>query len=226
MKALVIEDEKGIIDAIDVAFEFRWPDAKLIASTTGEKGVSLVRKESPDIVILDLNLPDISGFDVLKEIRGFSTVPVIILTVRSDDEDMLRGLEGGADDYIIKPFNYMTLLARVRAVLRRTEVIPFAGKHNNVVNSRLKIDFVNQKVKVDNRLVRLTPVEYKLLALLIKNKDKVVPYDRIMDEVWGKGYSGETESIRICIRRLRKKLQDSPPNMIINKRSLGYMLKS
>jgi len=226
MKTLIIEDEKSIIDAINVAFEFRWPDVQLIASTTGKKGVNLVKKEAPDIVILDLNLPDISGFEVLNEIREFSTVPVIILTVRSDDEDMLKGLESGADDYIIKPFNYMTLLARVKAVLRRTEAIPFMGKHDNAVNARLKIDFVNQKVKVDNRLVKLTPVEYKLLALLIKNKDQTVPYSRIMDEVWGKGYSGETENIRICIRRLRKKLQDSPPNMIINRRGVGYMLKS
>jgi two-component system response regulator VicR len=226
MKALIIEDEQSIIDAINVALEFRWPDAKLIASTTGKKGVSLVRKESPDIIILDLNLPDISGFDVLKDIREFSTVPVIILTVRSEDEDMLKGLESGADDYIIKPFNYMTLLARVRAVLRRTEAIPFMGKHDSVVNARLKIDFVNQKVKVNNRLVKLTPVEYKLLALLIKNRDQLVSYDSIMEEVWGKGYSGETENIRICVRRLRKKLQDSPPDMIINKRGQGYMLKS
>lgn len=225
MKVLVIEDEKIIIDAINIAFEFRWPEAEVISSITGKKGVSLVRKESPDIVILDLNLPDISGFEVLKEIRGFSTVPVIILTVRSDDEDMLKGLETGADDYIVKPFNYMTLLARVRAVLRRTETIPFTGKHNNVVNARIKIDFVNQKVKVDNRLVKLTPVEYKLLALLIKNKDNVVPYDKIMDEVWGKDYSGETENIRICVRRLRKKLQDNPPNIIINQRGQGYVLK-
>lgn len=225
MKVLVIEDEKIIIDAINIAFEFRWPEAEVISSITGKKGVSLVRKESPDIVILDLNLPDISGFEVLKEIRGLSTVPVIILTVRSDDEDMLKGLETGADDYIVKPFNYMTLLARVRAVLRRTETIPFTGKHNNVVNARIKIDFVNQKVKVDNRLVKLTPVEYKLLALLIKNKDNVVPYDKIMDEVWGKDYSGETENIRICVRRLRKKLQDNPPNIIINQRGQGYVLK-
>ena len=226
MKALIIEDEKSIIDAISLAFEFRWPDAKLIASTTGKKGVLLVKNESPDIVILDLNLPDINGFDVLKEIRKFSTVPVIILTVRSDDEDMLKGLEAGADDYIIKPFNYMTLLARVRAVLRRTESIPFLGKHNNAVNARLIIDFVNQKVKVDNRLIKLTPVEYKLLALLIKNRDQIVPYDKITDEVWGTGYSGQTDNIRICVRRLRKKLHDSPPDMIINKRGSGYMLKA
>jgi DNA-binding response OmpR family regulator len=225
MKALIIEDEKSIIDAVQVAFEFRWPEVALISSTTGTKGINLVRKESPDIVILDLNLPDISGFEVLKKIREFSTVPVIILTVRSDDEDMLKGLEAGADDYIIKPFNYMTLLARVRAILRRTETIPFTGKHNNVVNSRIKIDFVNQKVKADNRLVKLTPVEYKLLALLIKNKGNIVPYKMITDEVWDKGFSGDTENIRICIRRLRKKLQDNPPDIIVNKRGQGYILK-
>ena len=225
MKVLIIEDDKSIIDAVNVAFEFRWPDANLIAATKGKKGIDLAKKEFPDIVVLDLNLPDISGFDVLKEIREFSVVPVIILTVRSDDEDMLKGLEAGADDYIIKPFNYMNLLARVRSVLRRTEVIPFMGKHNNVVNARLKIDFVNQKVKVDNRLVKLTPVEYQLLALLVKNKDRIVPLDRIMNEVWSKGYYGNTGNIRIYVRRLREKLQDSPPNMILNKRGLGYMLK-
>lgn len=226
MKVLVIEDEKSIIDAINVAFEFRWPDVQLISSITGKKGVNLAMKESPDIIILDLNLPDINGFEVLKEIRKSSAVPVIILTVRSDDEDMLKGLEAGADDYIIKPFNYMTLLARVRAVLRRTESIPFAGKHDNLVNARLKIDFVNQRVRIDNRLVKLTPVEYKLLALLIKNRDQLVSYKIISDEVWGKNYIGQTESIRIGIRRLREKLQDNPPNLIINKRGSGYMLKS
>ena len=184
------------------------------------------REESPDIIILDLNLPDISGFEVLRHIREFANIPVIILTVRSDDEDMLKGLEIGADDYIIKPFNYMTLLARVKAVLRRTEAIPFRGKHENAVNSRLKIDFVNQKVNVDNRLVKLTPVEYKMLATLVKNRDQIVPYRMITYDVWGKEFEGDTENIRIIIRRLRKKLQDSPPNMIINNRGLGYTLKS
>ena len=113
MKIVVVEDEKSIIDAIEIAFEFRWPGVSTVAATTGREGIRLVREESPDIVILDINLPDITGFSVLKEIRKSSAVPVIILTVRSDDEDMLRGLEAGADDYIIKPFNYLTLLARV-----------------------------------------------------------------------------------------------------------------
>jgi two-component system, OmpR family, KDP operon response regulator KdpE len=226
MKALIIEDERKIIDAIKVAFEFRWPDAELIDSTTGKKGIDMVRAGAPDIVILDLNLPDISGYEVLKVVRQFSSVPVIILTVRSDDEDMLKGLEYGADDYITKPFNYMNLLARIRAVLRRTETIPFQGGHDKTVNPRLTIDFVNQRVKADNRPVTLTPIEYHLLALLVRNKDQIVTYARIMDEVWGKDYEDNNENIRIMVRRLREKLGDAPPNLIINQRGAGYMFKS
>jgi len=226
MKALIIEDEKKIIDAVKVAFEFRWPDAQLVYSTTGKKGLKLINEESPNIVILDLNLPDISGFEVLNSIRQVSSVPVIILTVRSDDEDILQGLERGADDYIVKPFNYMNLLARIKAVLRRTESIPFSGDHNNVINSRITIDFVNQKVKVDNNLVSLTPVEYQLLVLLARNRDAVVPYERIMPEIWGKEYTADNRNIRICVQRLRRKIQDIPPNSIINQRGTGYMLKS
>jgi two-component system KDP operon response regulator KdpE len=226
MKALIIEDERKIIDAVRIAFEFRWPEAQLVDSTTGKRGIKMVREESPDIIILDLNLPDISGFEVLKAIRETSSIPVIILTVRSDDEDMLQGLEHGADDYIIKPFNYMNLLARIKAVLRRTESIPFPGDHNKTVNSRITVDFVNQKVKVDNEPVSLTPGEYHLLVLLIRNQDTVVSYERITDEVWGKEYSGDNDNIRICIKRLRQKLHDIPPNMIINHRGTGYMMKS
>ena len=225
MKVVVVEDEKSIIDAIEVAFEFRWPGVTTVAAMTGREGIRLVREESPDMVILDINLPDITGFDVLKEIRRSSTVPVIILTVRSDDEDMLKGLEAGADDYIVKPFNYLTLLARVKAVLRRTEKPPLKVNRSTTISPRLKIDFVNQKVRVDNRLVTLTPVEYRLLVLMVKNKDKVVPYRRIMEEIWEKSFSGDTENIRIYVRRLRKKMQDSPPRMILNKHGSGYLFK-
>ena len=225
MKVVVVEDEKSIIDAIEVAFEFRWPGVSTVAAMTGREGIRLAREESPDIVILDINLPDMTGFDVLKEIRKSSTVPVIILTVRSDDEDMLKGLEAGADDYVVKPFNYLTLLARVKAVLRRTEKTPLKVNRSTTISPRLKIDFVNQKIRVDNRLVKLTPVEYRLLVLLVKNKDKVVPYKRIMREIWEKSFTGETENIRIYVRRLRKKLQDTPPRMILNKHGSGYLFK-
>lgn len=223
MNVAVIEDEKSIIDAIKVAFEFRWPEVSLVAATSGREGIDLIKKESPDVVILDINLPDISGFNVLKEIRQFSTVPVIILTVRSDDEDMLRGLETGADDYIIKPFNYLTLLARVKAVLRRSEKTPLKDNNATPVSPRIKIDFVNQKVRIDKRLVKLTPVEYRLLVLLVKNKGSVVTCQRIMEEIWEKNFKGETESIRIYVQRLRKKLLDVPPSIIINARGSGYL---
>ena len=225
MKVLVIEDDKSIINAISVAFEFRWPEVNIVSAMSGKEGIDMVKKESPDVVILDINLPDISGFEVLKSYRTFSSVPTIILTVRFDDADVLKGLEAGADDYIVKPFNYLTLLARVKAVLRRTEREPFKG---NVIamSSRLNIDFVNQKVRVDNRPVKLTPIEYQLLIMLVKNKDKVVTYQEIMQDIWGRPMWEDTENIRIYIRRLRSKLQDIPPTMILNKHGAGYLFKS
>jgi DNA-binding response OmpR family regulator len=226
LKVIIIEDDQSIINAISVAFEFRWNDAVVFFATNGEEGIKLVKKESPDVVILDINLPDISGFDVLKRIRKTSSVPVIILTVRSDDLDILKGLEAGADDYIIKPFNYMTLLARVRAVLRRVEKTFFQDDQKTAVSSRLNIDFVNQKVQIDNHLVKLTPVEYQLLILLVKNKDQVVTFPQIMQEIWGKNVSDNSENIRIYVRKLRKKLGDFPSKLILNKHGSGYMFKS
>jgi DNA-binding response OmpR family regulator len=226
MKLVVIEDEKSIIDAIGLAFEFRWPDSNLLSASTGKEGVNLVKKETPDVVILDINLPDINGFEVLQNIREFSTVPVIILTVRSEDQDILRGLETGADDYIVKPFNYLTLLARVKSVLRRSERAPNQTNQIFAVSPRLRIDFVTQKVLVDEHPAKLTPVEYRLLVLLVKNKNHVISYKRIMDEIWENNTSNDTENLRIYIRRLRKKLEDNPPAMILNKRGSGYMFKS
>jgi two-component system KDP operon response regulator KdpE len=226
MKVAIIEDDKSIINAVNVAFEFRWPDVSIVSAMTGKEGVDLVKKESPDVVILDINLPDISGFEVLKKIREYSAVPVIILTVRFDDADVLKGLETGADDYIVKPFNYLTLLARVKAVLRRTERVPLKSNQNIAMSPRLNIDFVNQKVRVDNQMVKLTPIEYQLLILLVKNKDKPVTYQQIMEEIWGKSIWQDTENLRIYIRRLRKKLHDLPPQMILNKHGQGYIFKS
>lgn len=226
MKVIIIEDERSIIDAISVAFEFRWPDVSLEAAMTGKSAINMVRETHPDFVILDINLPDMSGFDVLKKIREFSSVPVIIVTVRADDTDVLRGLEAGADDYIVKPFNYLTLLARIKTVLRRTENIPFKGSQDTTISPRLKIDFVNQRVTVNNRLVRLTPVEYRLLVLLVQNKGEVVPYQVIAKEIWDRNFDAVTEHIRIYVRRLRKKLHDTPPSMIVNQRGSGYILQN
>ena len=119
MKVLIVEDDKEIVDAITLAFQIRWPEAKVVSTRLGRKGVELVESENPDIVILDLGLPDISGFEVLNQTRLFSHVPIIILTVRADEADVVKGLEWGADDYILKPFRQLELLARVKALIRR-----------------------------------------------------------------------------------------------------------
>jgi len=226
MKAAIIEDDKNIINAINMAFEFRWPDVNVVSTMSGKEGINLVKREAPDVVILDINLPDINGFEVLKAIREFSSVPVVILTVRADEADVLRGLESGADEYILKPFNYLTLLARVKAVLRRADKVPLKYDHNVALSPRLNIDFVNQRVRVDNQLVKLTPVEYQLLILLVKNKDKLVSYREIMEEIWGRSDEQDTGNLRIHIRRLRQKLGDIPPSMILNKHGSGYVFKS
>ena len=225
MKIVAVEDEQSIVDAIRVAFEFRWPEAQLVPANTGKDGIAAVKRERPDLVLLDLNLPDMTGFKVLEAVREFSSVPVIILTVRSDDTDVLRGLESGADDYITKPFNYMTLLARAKAVLRRAEAAPIGKTRETAVGSRLKIDFVDQRVTVDGTDVRLTPVEYRFLVLLVKNKDKVVSYRDIEEAVWQTEYTGHTDNIRIYAKRLRNKLGDNPPKMILNQHGIGYLFK-
>jgi DNA-binding response OmpR family regulator len=223
MKILVIEDDKNIIESVKLAIRFRWPEAELKSSNSGKDGIRLNSVENPDVIILDINLPDISGFAVLDKIREKSNVPVIILTVRSDDNDVMHGLENGADDYITKPFNILTLLSRINAVMRRT------GRKNpdeeQVVNSRLKIDYANQKVNIDNHHVKLSPVEFRLLALLVKNKGQSVPYNQIMHDVWEKEFDGQTEIMRICVQRLRKKLGDVPATIIINEHGNGYMFK-
>lgn len=226
MKVIIIEDEKNIIEAIKLAFEFRWPDVIVISATSGKEGVKLVQQELPDVAILDINLPDISGFEVLKQIREFSSIPVIIVTVRSEDEDVLRGLESGADDYITKPFNYLTLLSRVKAVLRRSEKNAIKVNQMTAISPHLKIDFVDQKVRVDDQAIKLTPVEYRLLILLVKNKDKVLSYRQIMDEIWGQETNEDTKNLRTYVLRLRKKLQDIPPHMLLNQRGSGYVFKS
>jgi DNA-binding response OmpR family regulator len=225
MKVIIVEDEKVIVDAINVAFEFRWPGVNILSAGNGREGIELIRNEHPDVVILDINLPDTNGFIVLKEVRTFSSVPIIILTVRADDTDVLKGLEAGADDYIIKPFNYLTLLARIKAVLRRSENITLNNTQDTIVSSRLKVDFVNQKVILDNKPVKLTPVEYRVLISLIKNKDNIVTYKNMMEDIWGSKYRGDTKNIRLYIRRLRGKLNDNPPSMIINQRDSGYIFK-
>jgi len=224
MKVLVIEDNQDIQEAISLTFELNWPEAKVIASTEGTDGINMAEGEAPDIIILDLGLPDIDGFKVLKEIRNFSDIPVIILTVRSEDMDKIRGLELGADDYIVKPFNHMELLARVRAVLRRSHMPEIKGGEKPFIAPNLSIDFSSRIVIKNGIQIKLTPTEFNVLWYLVRNEGKVLTHYALLEKVWGEEYVDSTEYLKVYIQRLRDKLEDEPaqPKMILSERGVGY----
>ena len=226
MKALLIEDSPEIVNAISITFGLRWPGATLLSANHGAKGIEMVEKESPDIVILDINLPDMTGFDVLERIRLFSDIPVIILTVRGEEIDELTGLEMGADDYITKPFGPANLLSRIRAVLRRYGV---SEREENdlppLVAGDLTIDFSNREILRDHQRANLTPTEYKVLLCLVKNEGKTVQQELIKKQVYG-GESCyiDNTTLKRFIYQLRNKLGDTAdkPRLIFNERGVGY----
>jgi len=222
MKVLVIEDDKEIVDAISLAFQIRWPEAKVISTRLGQKGVELVESESPDIVILDLGLPDITGFDVLRQIRQFSSVPTIILTVRAEEADVVKGLEWGADDYITKPFRQLELLARVKSMIRRHT----PAEENLIVFGQLRLDPETAQLQMGDKEIALTVTEKNILAHLMKNAGRVVTHSNLAEAVWGDDYPGATDSLKVHIRRLREKIEEDPgkPRIILTKTGIGYFL--
>ncbi len=222
MKVLLIEDDKDIIDAISLAFQIRWPEAKVVSTRLGEKGVELVEGEVPDIVVLDLGLPDINGFEVLRQIRLFSKVPVIILTVRSDEADVVKGLEWGADDYIIKPFRQLELLARVKAMIRRQD----PSEEESLVYGPLRLETASGQLYHDGKEIALTVTESHILSHLMKNAGHVVSHSSLAEAVWGDDYPGATDSLKVHIRRLRQKIEADPsqPKTILTRTGVGYFL--
>jgi len=222
MKVLLIEDEREIIEAISLAFQIRWPEAELVSTRLGEKGVELVESEAPDIVILDLGLPDINGFEVLRQIRLFSHVPTIILTVRSDEADIVKGLEWGADDYITKPFRQLEFLARVKALIRRRS----PSEEETLVCGPLRLDATTGQLYCDGREIALTITESHILGHLMKNAGHVVTHMSLAEAVWGDDYPGVADSLKVHIRRLREKIEVEPsdPQLILTKTGVGYFL--
>lgn len=224
MKALIIEDAPDIIETISLCFELRWPEVEVISTAEGKRGLTLAETESPDIIILDLGLPDSDGFEVLKSIRSFSNVPIIIVTVRGDEMDRVRGLEMGADDYIIKPFSHLELLARMKAVLRRTSMPELQAEEKHFHSPRLTIDFAARTVTVNGQPVRLTPTEYNLLHYLVLNEGIVLTHWALLEKVWGEEYTDSPEYLKVYIQRLRNKLEEDPtnPQLLISERGVGY----
>jgi two-component system, OmpR family, response regulator VicR len=223
MKILVIEDDQQIVEAITLAFQIRWPEAKLISTQQGEKGIELVENEKPDIVILDLGLPDINGYDVLKQIRMFSDIPILILTARTEESDIVKGLEWGADDYMIKPFRQLELLSRIKALTRRRTTtdsdVPISMGH-------LNFNPATGQLHLNNKEVSLTPTEGRILHHLMRNSGQVVTHSSLADAVWGEDYPGAVDSLKVYIRRLREKLEVEPqnPQLILTKAGVGYTM--
>ncbi len=222
MKALIIEDDVRIVEVISLAFRIRWPEATVISTDRGERGIVLAEKDAPDIVILDLGLPDINGFEVLKAIRLFSSVLIIILTVSGDEEDIVRCLEYGADDYIVKPFRQLELLARIKAMLRRTGI---QQEFAPLVAGPLRFDKSMGAVWYRDREIKLTRTEGLILYHLMKNTGKVVSYSALSEALWGRDVQGTTESLRVHIKRLREKLKDDLSNhqVILTRTGIGYL---
>ena len=222
MKVLLIEDDREIIDAISLAFQIRWPEATLVSTRLGEKGVELVENESPDIVILDLGLPDINGFEVLRQIRLFSQVPTIILTVRSDEADVVKGLEWGADDYIVKPFRQLELLARVKALIRRQS----GSEEESLSFGPLRLDPTTGHLRCNGKDIDLTVTETHIMSHLMRNGGRAVTHASLAEAVWGDDYPGATDSLKVHIRRLREKIEEDPshPRLILTRTGVGYFL--
>ena len=222
MKVLLIEDDKEIIDAISLAFQIRWPEAEVVSTRLGEKGVELVESEAPDIVIIDLGLPDISGFEVLRQVRLFSKVPIIILTVRSEEADVVKGLEWGADDYILKPFRQLELLARVKALIRRQS----PSEEEPLAYGPLRLDTTSGQLYYGGKEIALTVTENHILGHLMKSAGRVVTHSSLAGAVWGDDYLGAADSLKVHIRRLREKIEADPshPQLILTRTGVGYFL--
>jgi two-component system KDP operon response regulator KdpE len=224
MRILVVDDAPDVIESVRLGFELQWREIEVLGAATGNEALDVVEAEHPDIVLLDIGLPDIDGFEVLRQIRAFSDVPVLMLTARDDAMDKVKGLELGADDYVTKPFNHLELMARVRAVLRRLAMPTPLSRAPSFHARDLEVDFAAQEARLDGTRLELTPTEYKLLYHLVRNAGTVLQHATLLAKVWGREYVDEVDYLRVYIRRLRDKLGDDPdhPLYIRTERGLGY----
>jgi len=219
---LVVDDESRMVRFVRMNLELE--GYRVAEAGTGMEALEKVRDELPDLVLLDVMMPEMDGFETLERLREISTVPVIMLTVKGDEEDRIRGLELGADDYVTKPFSPRELASRIRAVLRRAEMPAPIAKTAIQIDDRLSVDFRQREVIVDGEPVRLRPTEYRLLYHLVNNAGWVMTHEMLLSKVWGYEYRDETGLLRLYITYLRKKIEpiSSDPRYIFTERGVGY----
>jgi len=219
---LVVDDEERMSRFIRLNLEH--DGFQVVEANRGMKAINLIRERIPDLVLLDVMMPDLDGFEVLQLIRESYQVPVIMLTAKGEEDDKVKGLELGADDYVTKPFSPRELVSRVKAVLRRNDQGGTSGDGTIDVDDHLKIDFGRREVWLDGELVKLRPTEYRLLYHLVQNAGWVLTYDQILAKVWGYEYRDEPHYVRLYVNYLRQKLEQDPanPKYILTERGVGY----
>ena len=223
MKILIIDDEQRLLDALAATFQFQWRDAEVLLATSAEEGLDQFFDNMPDVVILDVGLPDRSGLDVLRDIRRVADTPVVILTAAGEESDQVKGLRGGADDYLVKPFMPLALMAHIEAVLRRAELPPPESAAPDFTAGELTINFEAHSVRVDGEPVKLTPFEYKLLFQLARNAGRLMPSRALLERVWVPEYNASEHQLQSLVHRVRGKLErPGGPRYIETERGLGY----
>ncbi|RDU24729.1 DNA-binding response regulator [Anaerosacchariphilus polymeriproducens] len=223
---LVVDDEKSIRNFLQVSIETQ--GYKCVDTDNGSSALMLAVSRCPDIIILDLGLPDIDGLEVIKKLRAFSQVPIIVISARGHDREKVEALDAGADDYLTKPFSVLELLARIRVILRHNSLNEAPAEAEDLIYKikNLVIDTDKRRIWLDNEEVRLTPNEYKVLMLLAKNRGKVLTHKFITKDIWGGILAEDIQSLRVCMGNLRRKLGEDPsqPKYIITEIGVGYRL--
>ncbi len=219
---LVVDDEPRMTKFVRMNLELE--GYRVSEASDGLEALNKARDELPDLIILDVNMPELDGFETLKLLRQTGNTPVIMLTVKADEDDRIKGLELGADDYVTKPFSPRELASRVKAVLRRTETAAPVEKTTIVVDNDLTIDFKKREVMVRGQPVKLRPTEYRLLYHLVSNAGYVMTHDMLLQKVWGHEYRDESQYVRLYINYLRQKIEADPahPKYILTEHGVGY----
>jgi two-component system OmpR family response regulator len=224
-KILAVEDDVNLLETIK--YNLQKESYGVVTASDGEQALEIARKEKPDLLILDIMLPKMNGFEVCRILRKEMTVPILMLTAKSDETDKIVGLEIGADDYMTKPFSMRELMARVRAMLRRTKMVEAPNRQTSIHIGNLEVDIARHRTSLAGAALELSPKEFDLLAFLARNKGLVFNREQLLEKVWGYDFTGDTRTVDVHIRWLRQKIETDPanPQHLVTVRGTGYKLE-
>jgi two-component system OmpR family response regulator len=227
-KILIVEDDRNLLDTLK--YNLRKEGYKVVTAADGAEALDIARKEKPNLIILDIMLPKVSGFEVCRILRKEMIVPILMLTAKAEETDKIVGLEIGADDYMTKPFSLRELLARVRAMLRRSKMVATQARPEEPLLrvGDIEVDIARHQAAKGAAALELTPKEFDLLAFLARNRGFVFSRDQLLEKVWGYDFSGDTRTVDVHIRWLREKIEDNPnePKLLLTVRGIGYKLEA